>query len=103
MRAQAERMAINAPIQGTEADIIKLAMVDIHAYIEKKKLTGAVKLLLQVHDELVCEVREDLVDTVASDVREIMENVIDPKKTHGVVCVADASVGDNWGEMKKIK
>ncbi len=102
MKAQAERMAINAPIQGTEADIIKLAMVEIDEMLNKKNLQGDVRLLLQVHDELVYEVRESVVSVIAPDIKEKMEQVIDPKKTSGVVCVANASVGDNWGEMVKI-
>lgn len=102
MKAQAERMAINAPIQGTEADVIKLAMIHVREYLKKEKLDTKVHLLLQVHDELVYEVEEGLVEKIAPVIRNIMENVIDPKKTSGVVCVANASVGDNWAEMKTL-
>ena len=102
MKAQAERMAINAPIQGTEADVIKLAMIHVREYLKKEKLDTKVHLLLQVHDELVYEVEEGLVETIAPVIKNIMENVIDPKKTSGVVCVANASVGDNWAEMKGV-
>lgn len=102
MKAQAERMAINAPIQGTEADVIKLAMIQVREYLKKEKLDTKVHLLLQVHDELVYEVEESLVEKIAPEIKRIMENVIDPKKTEGVVCVANASVGDNWAEMKEI-
>ncbi len=99
MKAQAERMAINAPIQGTEADVIKLAMIHIDQYLKKEKLDTKVHLLLQVHDELVYEVEKDVVEKIAPAIRQLMENVIDPQKTEGVICVANASVGDNWSHM----
>jgi len=102
MKASAERMAINAPIQGTEADIIKLAMVKIDNFLKQKKLQNEVCLLLQVHDELVYEIKDGIVPSVAFEVKNIMENIIDPKKTQGIVCITEASVGDNWAEMKKI-
>ncbi len=102
MRASAERMAINAPIQGTEADIIKLAMIEIDAFLKQKKVSSDVRLLLQVHDELVYEIKAGLVDMYAPEIQRIMQSIIDTKKTSGVVCVADSSVGENWGEMKKI-
>jgi DNA polymerase-1 len=102
MKAQAERMAINAPIQGTEADIIKLAMIEVHKFVQAKNLSDDVHLLLQVHDELVYEIAEHLVDSVAPEIKYIMQNVIDPKQTSGVVCIANSSAGDNWGEMEKI-
>jgi len=113
MRAAAERMAVNAPIQGTEADIIKLAMIEIDKFLSGKQpleassgrmtnLKNDARLLLQVHDELVYEIKENLVASVAPEIKKMMESVISPKETSGVVCVADAAVGDNWGEMKKI-
>ena len=95
-------MAINAPIQGTEADIIKLAMIEIDKFLTGKNLKNDGRLLLQVHDELVYEIRENLVDAIAPGIKKMMESVISPKETSGVICVAEASVGDNWGEMKKI-
>ncbi|MDO8591252.1 MAG: DNA polymerase, partial [bacterium] len=103
IRASAERMAINAPIQGTEADIIKLAMVRVHDFIEKSHWQNKAYLLLQVHDELVYEVETSLVAEFISAAKPIMESVIDPKKTKDVICSVDAKVGDNWGEMKKFK
>ncbi len=102
MRAQAERMAVNAPIQGTEADIVKLAMVQIQKFLEHKGLLNDARLLLQVHDELVFEVKENIVPSIAPEIRNIMENIIDPKKVSGIVCIANASVGDNWAETKEI-
>ena len=100
IRAGAERMAINAPIQGTEADVIKLAMIKIDAYIRKNHLQNDVFLLLQVHDELVYEMRGSVAAVVAPEIEKIMESVIDPKETYGVVLSAETSVGKNWGELK---
>lgn len=97
MRAMAERMAINAPIQGTEADIVKLAMSKVDEILPE----GAY-LLLQVHDELVYEIKEGLVKDLAPKIKKIMEGVIDPKETKGIICTVDIKVGDNWGEMEKI-
>ncbi len=102
IRAAAERMAINAPIQGAEADIVKLAMIKIDEYLQKEKLTEKVKMVLQVHDELVYEVENKLVDRVEKEIKKIMESVVDLKTSHGVVCVAEASVGESWGRMEKI-
>jgi DNA polymerase-1 len=102
MKASAERMAINAPIQGTEADIIKLAMIEIDKFIKMKDLTKDVRLLLQVHDELVYEIKENIVASVSPEIKKMMQSVIDPKKTSGIVCEANASSGDNWNETVKI-
>jgi DNA polymerase-1 len=103
MKAQAERMAINAPIQGTGADITKIAMLDVDKFIKMKGLEKDVRLLLQVHDELVYEVKENIVESVAPEIKKIMQNVIDPKKTSGVSLAANASYGDNWVETEEIK
>lgn len=100
IRAGAERMAINAPIQGTEADVIKLAISEVDRYIEKEGLGNDVFLTLQVHDELVYEMRESVVERVAPQIQKIMESVIDPKDVSGVVLKASYAVGKNWGELK---
>ncbi|MEQ1561379.1 MAG: DNA polymerase [Nitrospira sp.] len=102
MKASAERMAINAPIQGTEADIIKLAMIEVDNFLSHKNLHNEVRLLLQVHDELVYEIKENIIKSVAPEIKKIMESVISPKKTSGIICVADASEGLNWAETVKI-
>jgi len=101
MKAQAERMAVNAPIQGTEADIIKLAMIEINKFLLSKGLLSDARLLLQVHDELVFEIKENLVESIVPEVKRIMEGIIEPKKISGIVCVAESAVGYNWGEMEK--
>ena len=102
IRAMAERMAINAPIQGTEADIVKLAMIQISKYIFDNKLGDEVKLLLQVHDELVFEVKNESIKKIVPELQKIMEEVVDPKKISGIVCRAESSVGDNWGSMEDL-
>ena len=96
LRAQAERIAVNMPIQGLEADIIKKAMIEIDNWINQKKYGDSVKMILQVHDELLFEVKKDFVKEAAKKIVEIMEGVIDLK----VPIIAEAKIGDNWGEMK---
>ncbi len=91
-RAAAERTAINTPIQGTAADLIKLAMKAVHEDLHKH---GDGRMLLQVHDELVFEVPEDRVAAVARRVRGIMASPI----VLDVPIVVDAKVGANWGDM----
>ncbi|MFH1582883.1 MAG: DNA polymerase I [Candidatus Falkowbacteria bacterium] len=98
VRKAAERMAINTPLQGTAADIIKVAMIRIQELIKKNFQPDEIKMLLQVHDELVFEVKEDLIKKTADEIKDIMESVIKLKVPLGV----DASVGDNWGEMEKV-
>ncbi len=100
IKASAERMAINAPIQGTEADVIKLAMIRIDEYIKKEKLESDVFALLQVHDELIYEIRKDKADKVSKDITEIMESIMKPEDTMGVKLVAQGHIGHNWGELK---
>ena len=102
MKASAERMAVNAPIQGTEADIIKLAMIEIDKFLVSKDLRQEARLLLQVHDELVYEIKENIIDSVAPEIKKIMENIIEPKKVYGIVCLSNAAKGDNWAELKLI-
>lgn len=102
IRSMAERAAINAPIQGTEADVIKLAMIKIADWIKEKKLEDDVRMLLQVHDELLFEIKEGKAETHVPKIREMMENIIDPGKVHGVKMTTEASVGPNWGELKKL-
>jgi DNA polymerase-1 len=99
IRAMAERMAINAPIQGTEADIVKLAMSKVSEYLEKENLSEKVRLILQVHDELVYEADSKIIEKVAPKIKEIMETLVPLEKTLGVVCKVDVSVGENWKEM----
>lgn len=100
IKAAAERMAINAPIQGTEADVIKIAMIHIDDYIIKNKLDEDVYALLQVHDELVYEIREGMAEKVAKDIEKIMESVMTLEQTRGIPMKAAGAVGNTWGELK---
>ncbi len=88
----AERMAINMPIQGLAADIVKLAMIKIQ---EEYKNNPEVKMILQIHDEIILEVKENISEEVSRKVKETMESVFELK----VPLIADVSTGDNWGEI----
>ena len=103
VRAAAERMAINAPIQGTAtADLIKLAMVEVAQWIEREGLGDKVRLLLQVHDELVFEVQEGLIESSAKKIRDIMENVLSDAQRKGIPLKAEGKSGTNWGDMHEL-
>ncbi|KND46867.1 MAG: DNA polymerase I [Parcubacteria bacterium C7867-004] len=102
VRAQAERMAINAPIQGTQADIIKLAMVRIDAMLREAKALDDAHLMLQVHDELVFEIRKEKAKELALKIEEIMESVLTPEETNGIPLLAEAKVGPSWGDLEPL-
>jgi DNA polymerase-1 len=91
VRKGAERMAVNTPLQGTAADMIKMAMIQVSEQVKDKD----VKMLLQVHDELIFEVSEKKVEEYAQKIKEIMEGVINL----GVPVIVDVKIGDNWGEL----
>ena len=91
-RQAAERAAINAPMQGTAADLIKLAMLAVDDWIEGSGLD--VRMIMQVHDELVFEIRADTVDTARDTIRRAMSEVA----TLSVPLVVDVGVGGNWDE-----
>ena len=95
LRGFAERTAVNTPLQGTAADLIKLAMIRIDALIRERELKS--KMTLQVHDELVFEVPEDEVDAVRSLVREQMENV---HPSLSVPLMVEIGVGRNWRDLE---
>lgn len=94
IKAQAERMAINSPIQGTAADIIKLAMINIDMEITRLELKS--KMLLQVHDELIFEVEEEELNIMKDIVRKGMETVVDLQ----VPLRVDMGIGINWYDLK---
>lgn len=102
IKASAERMAINAPFQGTAADLIKLSMKEVFAWIHSEGLHEDVRLLLQVHDELVLEVKDSLVVRAGTEIKKIMEGVLPKEKSRGVPIVANASFGPNWNETKEL-
>ncbi len=103
IRAAAERMAINAPIQGTAADIVRIAMVRIAQYLEKEKVGDDVRMLLQIHDELVFEIKEGKTKQYVPKLLAIMEDVMEGKETFGVPIEAEVKVGQNWAQMEKVK
>jgi len=94
LQAAAERMAINMPIQGTAADLLKLAMIKIHK--ELPKISKTAKMLLTVHDELVFEVKDSEVKKISKFVKDIMENIY----TLNVPIKVEVNSGKNWGECK---
>ena len=100
IKAMAERMAINAPFQGTNADIIKIAMKRVDDYFIEKGYQNDAFLVLQVHDELVYEIKEDLVSKIVTEIKNIMENIIPIEQTKGVKLIVAQEIGDNWGELK---
>lgn len=92
--ATAERMAINMPVQGLEADIVKLAMIAADRLIRERFL-GKATMLLQIHDELIFEVEESVAPVFAHDVRGVMESVY----SLSVPLTVEVSVGKHWGEI----
>jgi len=95
LKAQAERIAVNMGIQGTAADICKMAMIEMR---EKEILNEDCKMLLQIHDELLFEIRENKIKEAIGKIKKIMENVIKLK----VPLKVDIKVGSNWGELKPL-
>lgn len=93
--ASAERMAVNMPIQGTEADILKMAMIEAQKLIEKS-YAGEAKMLLQVHDELVFEVKKEVTEAFMKEIQKAMEGVV----AYEIPMVVEVSEGKNWGELK---
>jgi DNA polymerase-1 len=93
VREAAERMAINAPVQGSSADIIKIAMINLHREMGKRKLKS--RMLLQIHDELLFEVPEAEVAEMKSLVAELMSRAFELR----VPVKIDIKLGRNWGEM----
>lgn len=87
IRSSAERLAVNTPLQGTAADLIKLAMIEINKKVKDH-------LILQIHDELIFEVPDSEAAALGDEVKEIMQNVFKLK----VPLVVDISIGKNWGE-----
>jgi len=96
MRGYSERAAINAPIQGTAADVIRRAMIRIPAALDQAKLSA--RMLLQVHDELIFETPEDEADTLIDIVRGVMENASDPVIKFTTPLVVDGGKGASWAE-----
>jgi DNA polymerase-1 len=93
IRQSSERMAINTPLQGTAADIIKVAMIHIQSRIEERRLSA--EMIMQVHDELVFEISEDEVEKAVPMIKEEMETVVELS----VPLMVSIDSGKNWGEV----
>ena len=91
---EAEPAAINMPVQGLAADILKIAMVKIQ---EKFRDNKDVRLLLTIHDEPLFEIKENLVNKVAPEIKKIMESAYELE----VPVKVDVKIGNNWGELEK--
>lgn len=96
VKAMNERMAMNAPLQGTAADIVKLAMIEVDQMLEQEAKPEEAYLLLQVHDELLYEIKEDRVKHLLPKIKVAMERVVEG----GVPFTVSAAAADNWGEVK---
>ncbi|MDC0057249.1 DNA polymerase I [Alphaproteobacteria bacterium] len=96
VRGFAERQSINAPIQGTAADIIKLSMIEIHKDIQEKKINA--RMILQVHDELVFEIEENKIKKTILSIKRIMEKTHLKYKDFIVPLTVDHGIGNDWGE-----
>lgn len=102
-RAAAERMAINAPCQGTNADINKIAVIEADRRLKEAGYEQDAFLLLQVHDELVYEVKEEKIAEILPIIKEVMEGVLAGNpKSRGVPLTVGVSVGDNWSDAVSV-
>ena len=88
----AQRMAINMPIQGLAADIMKIAMIKV---ANEYKNNQDVKMILQIHDEIILEVKQEIATEVSRKIKELLESAY----SLSVPLVADVKIGDNWGEI----
>jgi len=94
IRQTGERIALNTPIQGSSADIIKKAMIDLFEKMNERKLKS--KMIIQIHDELIFDVKEDELEELKALVKEVMENVY----KLDVPLIVETSLGKNWYEAK---
>src|SRR4029079_3645990 len=95
IRSQAERHSVNMPIQGTAADILKRAMIDVHAALPTLA-GGRTRMILTVHDELLFEAPKETEDESAAALRELMQNAV----PLSVPLTVDVGIGENWKEAK---
>ena len=98
IRAAGERMAVNMPIQGTAADIVKIAMINIQQRMDANKMRS--KMILQVHDELIFEVPRDELGQMQAIITELMPSAVPPHVGFEVPLGVEMKVGDNWGDME---
>lgn len=99
LQSAAERAAINHPIQGTAADLVKLAMIKTHSFLHQNYSLDDTKMLLQVHDEIVLEIKKKDVEIIAKEIKHIMESI----HKLDVPLTVDVKAGDNWWDMDKLK
>jgi len=95
LKSEAERIAVNMPIQGTAADLIKVAMIDIYKQIERRT---DFKMILQVHDELVFEIHKSILAEAKTIVKTAMESALPPEFAKKIHLKTDVGVGKNWFE-----
>lgn len=95
VRAAAERMALNAPLQGSAADIVKLAIIRVDEKLKEQKLSDRAHLLLQVHDELLYEVAESEIKTIIPIIKQAMESVV----TKPIAFTTKIETGPTWGDL----
>jgi DNA polymerase-1 len=88
------RESVNTVFQGSAADLIKLSMLEIDLYLKDSQIDGA--MLLQIHDELIFEIKEEVIETVAKKLVHIMENIYELD----VKLKCSASIGDSWEKLK---
>ncbi len=91
-----ERIAINTPIQGTAADIMKKAMIQIYKFIKDNNLENKAKIILQIHDELILEVSDDIINLIKDEVKKIMENVVN----FSIPLKVKVNIGKDLAEIK---
>ncbi len=99
IRNAAERAAVNHPIQGAAADLMKMAMIEVAQAIKKEFKPDEVKMLLQIHDSLIFEVKKAKLNQAAKLIKDKMENVVKLR----VPIEVDVEAGESWGEMKKLE
>ncbi len=95
IKSMEERAAINMPIQGLAADIMKLSMIEVDKYLENKFPDKSVRTILQIHDEIILEAPKEIADEVSKDVKKIMEGIYKLK----VPLVVDSAIGKHWGQL----
>jgi DNA polymerase-1 len=98
VRAGAGRMAVNTPLQGTNADMTKKSMILAQKLIDEK-YSDSVIMIIQVHDELIFEIKDEKVHEAAGRIQDIMRNVLPLK----VPVVVDVEIGESWGTLKKLE
>ena len=96
LQREAERQAVNFPIQGTEADIMKKAMIEIGRFLDQRRAGDDVRLLLQIHDELVFEMRRERIDEFATEIKALMER----SWQSAVPMRVAVKQGANWGQLE---